>query len=159
MKRIKPDHYKRFAPAILRIGLALVFLWFGISQLVNPASFIGYVPQWIAPHGHSIVHEHPFQFIHDVPIPSVHILLMANGVLETLFGLLLLLGFWTRISAAILALHLFGIAISLGYNDIMIRDLGLVLALVSVFLAGPDPWCLDSRVRRDAAAASRGTAP
>lgn len=145
MTRINLEDYKKYAPLVLRIGLALVFLWFGISQLVNTESFIGYIPSWISPHGAEIVHEHPLQLLHDVPIPSVHIIILANGILETVFGLFLLIGLWTRVSAAILALHLFGIAISLGYNDIMIRDLGLALATASIFLSGPDRWCLDSR--------------
>ena len=52
---IELKKYQKYAPLVLRIGLSLVFLWFGISQLVNPESFLGYVPfgkkyfQWYLP--------------------------------------------------------------------------------------------------------------
>ena len=38
---------KVFAPAVLRYGLGLVYLWFGISQLINPGNFIGYLPTFL----------------------------------------------------------------------------------------------------------------
>lgn len=142
MSMVSP--YKAYAPVLLRIALASVFLWFGISQLVNPESFMGYVPQWLYPHDAQMMHAHPLQFMHDIPIPSIHFLIMGNGVLESFFGLLLLVGLFTRLSSAVLAIHLFGIALSLGYNDIAVRDAGLAFATLSLFLSGADAWSLDT---------------
>ncbi len=139
------DDLPTYAPPFLRIGLALVFLWFGISQLVNPVSFMGYVPQFLYPHQAGMMHEHPLQMMHDIPHPTLHALIMGNGLLETVLGLLLLTGLFTRVSALILSLHLFGIMLGLGYNDLAVRDFGLALATLSVFLHGPDAWTLDSK--------------
>jgi len=135
--------YKKYSAPFLRISLALLFLWFGISQLVNPESFVGYVPQWIAPHSVTIVHHHPLEFMHNITLPSVHLTIILNGLLELILGSLLLVGLFVRLSSFILFIHLFLIALSLGYNDLMIRDLALSFSLFSLFLNGYDRFSLD----------------
>ena len=72
----------------------------------------------------------------------------ANGLFEIILGSMLLVGLFTRIVALILGVHLFFIAISLGYNENAIRDLGLTLTLFSVFLAGDDKWCLHAKWKK-----------
>lgn len=141
------DRYRRYAPLVLRLGLGLVFLWFGVGQLINPESFLGYVPQWLHPHGPEMVHEHPAQWMHSLQV-TPHIIIMGNGIFETVFGTLLLLGLFTRISSLLLGIHLVGIMLGLGYNDIAVRDFGLMLATFSVSLQGPDKWCLDAKLKR-----------
>jgi uncharacterized membrane protein YphA (DoxX/SURF4 family) len=138
--------YKAYSPIVVRIALALVFLWFGISQLVNPESFIGYIPQWLVPHAPVMQHSHPLQFMHNIPHPGIHFTIMANGIFETIFGTLLLLGLFTRISALLLSLHLAIITFGLGYNDIAVRDFGLALATFSIALHGKDKFCLDNKL-------------
>ncbi len=144
----KINQYKKYAPVLLRIGISLVFLWFGIHQLINPESFLGYVPQWLYDHEPQMMHDHPLQLLHNIPKPSVHIILMSNGVIEAVFGVLLLLGLFTRISSLILGVNLLIVTLGLGYNDIGVRDFGLSIAAFSVFLYGPDDWCLDRKLRK-----------
>lgn len=139
---------KEYAPVLVRLALALVFLWFGLNQLLDPGSFFGYIPQWIYPHSASMVHEHSLQGIHALPL-TPHIIVMGNGVFETVFGVLLLLGLFTRVSSLLLSAHLLLIAFSFGYNDLFVRDFGLALATLSVFFNGPDKWCLDRRRKNE----------
>lgn len=127
------DRYKQYAPAILRLALSLVFIWFGLNQIFNQSIFIGYLPKW--------AFSLPF---------STSVFLTINGVFETFFGTLLLFGLFTRIVALLLSLHLFGIAFSLGYNDIAVRDIGLALAAFSVFINGPDSWTVDTKLKNRA---------
>lgn len=136
---------KQYSATIIRIGLAFVLLWFGINQLINPESFLGYVPQWLYPHDAQMQHEHPMQFMHNIPTPSVHVVLMTNAIFETIAGILLLIGLFTRIVAFIAALHLLGIAVSLGYNDIAIRDIGLAIMAASLVFSGAGPLSLDNK--------------
>ena len=75
------------------------------------------------------------------------VVVMLSGIFEVTFGILLLLGIFTRFSAGILGLHLLIIIQSLGYNEIMVRDIGLFMGLVAVFLHGKDKWCLDKKVK------------
>src|SRR3989344_5181499 len=140
---------KKYSTDIVRIALSIVFLWFGINQLISPESFLGYVPQWLYPHEPQMMHEHPLQFMHNIPSPSVHVTIMANGTLETILGVFLILGLFTRIAAFLLALHLFGISFSLGYNDVAVRDFGLALATASLILSGAGEISLDKKLRKD----------
>lgn len=118
----------RFAAPTVRIGISLVFLWFGLNQLLDTSSWVAWLPLWTL----------------ELPLRPL-LFIQMNGFFETLFGLLLLVGKWTRPVACLLALHLFVIALSLGYNDIMIRDLGLALATLSIAFQGPDQFCLDKK--------------
>ena len=74
---------------------------------------------------------------------------MGNGIVDATIGLLLLVGFYTRIAAFIAALHLLGIAISLGYNDIAIRDIGLAIMAASLVFSGAGPLSFDSRQKKE----------
>ena len=139
---------KEYSVAIIRIGLAFVLLWFGINQLINQESFLGYVPQWLYPHDIVMQHEHPMQFMHNIPTPSVHFILMFNGIFEVIIGLLLLIGIYTRVIAFIAALHLLSIAFSLGYNDIAIRDFGLGLMALSLVFSGAGILSLDNKLKK-----------
>lgn len=125
----------RYAPLVLRLAMSFVVLWFGFTQLVAPQTFMGYMPSWM-PMMSSMMHVQPVSFI------------TFNAVFEIIFGFLLLLGFFTRITAFLLFLHIFFIGINLGYNDIAIRDIGLSFALLAVCLQGPDEWCLDNRLKK-----------
>ncbi len=120
---------RNYSPAVLRMGLSLVFLWFGISQLARPESFLGYVPQWLSSYS--------------------DMLLFGNGLFDLLIGALLLLGVFTRIAALIGGLHLLSISLfSVGYNEVGVRDAGLAVAAFSVFLNGEDSFCLGRMLRR-----------
>ena len=121
--------YSEGAAILVRFTLSVVFLWFGLNQLVDATSFMGFVPSWA----------------YNLPV-SVMTLVLFNGIFETTFGAALLLGVFVRPVAFLLALHLVGIAISVGYDDVFVRDLGLAAATFSVFLSGADDWCLDRRV-------------
>ncbi len=114
------------APIILRIGLGLVMIWFALEQLNTPAAWVAYLPLWTQ----------------DLPISQITFVYL-NGWFELTFGILLLVGFYTRIVSLLLALHMFGIVVTVGYNEIGVRDFGLAVALLSIFLHGPSSWSLD----------------
>ncbi len=69
-----------------------------------------------------------------------------NGFMEVILGLLLLLGFFVRISSLILAIHMLGIIFSLGYDTIAVRDFGIFVALVSIFINGADSLSLENKI-------------
>ena len=123
------DTLSSWARPVARIGIALVFVWFGISQLVDPTDFMGYLPEFL------------------LALEYASTIVVVNGVAELLLGVLLLVGKWTRPVAFVLALHLLGITVSLGYNDIAVRDFGLFLVTCSIVLGGADTLTLDYRRR------------
>ncbi len=135
---------KKYSVVIIRIGLALVLLWFGINQTFDSDSFLGYVPAWAMPHPAHMMHFPPVHVMHNSTI-NVNAIIMLNGAFETIIGLFLLIGLYTRILAFIAAIHLFIIAFSLGYNDIAVRDFGLALMAVSLVFSGAGSLSLDSK--------------
>ncbi len=126
---MKIGSYKQYAPVVLRIGIALLMLWFGFTNVFSPNTLIGYLSPSIA---------------HFTPFSSLTVMVI-NGMFEVLFGVLLLIGVFTRTASLLTALHIFGIAIILGYNDIAIRDYALAAASFAVFLNGADRYCLDKK--------------
>jgi len=122
---------KKYSPIVLRLGIAGLFLWFGLNQLFDSSSWISFLPSWT----------------NSLPI-SQNSFVLINGIFETVLGLTLLVGFATRISALLLSLHLLGIVSTLGYNDLMIRDLALSIATFTIFMNGTDEFCLEEKLKK-----------
>lgn len=121
------------APTVLRIGMSMVILWFSIEQILHTQAWTAYVPDYAVSMSHL----------------SAITLVYLNAVFELVFGLLLLFGIQTRISALLLSLHLFEIMFVVGYGEIGVRDFGLAVALLVVFMNGPDEYCIQSKRKVD----------
>ncbi|MDB5238852.1 MAG: DoxX family protein [Candidatus Parcubacteria bacterium] len=118
-----------YAPVVVRIGMSLVFFYFSFSQFSDPSAWTGYVPQGVvALFGGNAV-----------------LLVLLNAWFELIFGLALFVGFQTRIAALLLALHLVGIAATIGISPVGVRDIGLAAATFSIFCAGADMLSLDRK--------------
>ncbi len=115
-----------YAPAIVRIGISLVVLWFGFQQMQNPLSWLSVLPEWTQ----------------SLPISQVA-LIYLNAWFEIVFGLLLLVGFYTRPVALLVALHLLDITFTVGYGAIGVRDFGLTLSAIAIFANGYDKLSVD----------------
>ena len=118
---------KKYAPTVLRIGIALVFMWFGFQQFTNPEAWISYLPKFVT---------------HITPLDGYQIILL-DGVFELVFASALLLGYYTRFTALILALHLLDITFIVGFDAVGVRDFGLSLATIAIFMFGSSPFSLD----------------
>lgn len=119
-----------YSPTILRIGISLVFIWFGTQQLLYSDAWTIFLPDWL---------------VSMSPIAPTTIL-KINGVMEIILGSALLLGICTRVSALLLTLHMAGITLTVGYDAIGVRDFGLTIATLSIFLNGADAMTVDKRV-------------
>lgn len=97
-----------------RTSLALVVLYFAIVQLMGPENWTLYIPDMV------------LNFIDPV------LLVLGNGIVELLLGLLLLVGIFTRWVAWLLAIHIFFIALTIGFNPTGVRDFGLAAALAYI---------------------------
>lgn len=123
--------FREHSMILLRYAVALLFLWFGLNQLFDSGSWVAWLPSWVD----------------NLPIEPVTFILL-NGFLETVLGFCLLFGLFTRFSALVLSLHLFGIAFSLGYGDIAVRDFCLALATMAVAFHGADKFGYDKVLRK-----------
>lgn len=93
--------------------------------------FAFYVPDWVA----SL-------------IGSAELASFMNGIAEVILAVLLLLGFGTRIVAALLAAHLAAITVVIGFNATGVRDFGLTVATLALALHGKDAWCIDTYLEK-----------
>ena len=125
------ERFKKFAPAVVRIGVSIVFLWFGVEQLIDAKNWVGWLPTYSS-------------FIPLQPITIVQL----NGIFETVFGLLLISGFYTRIVAIFLSLHMAHIVSVVGYGEIGVRDFGILAGVVSTAFNGPDFISLDEFLKK-----------
>ena len=129
-----PTTQHEWGVLILRLGLAILFLWFGFSQLLDGLNWVSWVPEWAV------------NFLH---IPPAMIVL-ANGSFEVVAGSLLALNIWVRWAALLLALHLFVLIIDIGPTAIGVRDFAIMMATLALALlvakekSAPDKEALSS---------------
>lgn len=112
------DKYEKYAGFILRVGLGFVFVYFGIWKFVSPESWATYVAPVIA------------KFL---PFSTVT-LMYVMGVLETVVGVMLIIGIFTQVAALLASLQLLAIVTTTGWSDIVVRDIGLLLASLALTL-------------------------
>ena len=122
---------RELANIILRVSLALVFIYFGFSQVRDPGAWSGFVPDFLKVSG-----------------ISGNNVVIFNGVLELILGTFLITGLYVRFSALILAVHLFGIAFSIGFSPLGVRDFGLAFATLALYFYGYDKYTLDYRFEK-----------
>lgn len=103
---------------ILRIGLAITFLWIGIFIFKQPEAWGGYLQSWA---------------VALLPIPLSQAMVGA-AVLDIMIGLFLLFDIFTWFVALVSAFHLIIILIVSGITDITVRDIGLLAATLSLML-------------------------
>jgi uncharacterized membrane protein YphA (DoxX/SURF4 family) len=123
------DTLQRFAPIVLRFGLVVLFLWFGVNQVLAPNDWISWVPTWVPDFTHM----------------DARTIVLLNGGFEVIFGTLLLLGIYVRWVVLLLGLHLLAIAYELGYGDIAVRDACLGICCFALSFYGNDTWSLQHK--------------
>lgn len=116
-----------FAPVVLRLGLAAVMVWFGVSQLVNTAAWVGIIPSWAL----------------SLSGLDASMIARSNGVFEIITGTLLAVGIFTRWVAAVLFVHLLVITFNLGMTAVGVRDFGLSFSMLALALFGSDKYSFD----------------
>ena len=103
---------------LLRLGLAFVFAYAGISSLQHPPFWIGYLPNFLTSHW------------------DAKLLLKGFAVVELVIAVWLLSGKFVRYAAAAAALMLAGIVV---FNPhqllITFRDVGLVAMALALMVA------------------------
>lgn len=106
---------------LLIAALSFVFGYFGIDKFVHPEFWLGWIPLWME----------------GLMGLSRNAWLVVIGLSEALMAVLLIIPVRKvqKIGAILIALHLVAILTQVGWNDIGIRDLGLLLAdLALIFL-------------------------
>ena len=106
---------------ILRIGLAVTFLWIGVLILRNPEAWGGYLRPWATGL---------------LPIPIAQAM-TGTAILDIIIGVFLLINFLPRLAAIVGAIHLAIILIVSGITDITVRDIGLLAGMLALMIDSP----------------------
>lgn len=123
---------------VVRYTAVALFLWFGIAQLTDAATWVGYLPQWTG----------------YMPIPG-EMLVRLNGFVEVVLAIALGLGAYTRVVAALLGVHLLGIAVTAG-GAVGVRDAALALMILGITFTTPDAYTMDVRTGRVTTTCTKG---
>lgn len=118
-----------FGAALVRILAGLIFVVFGLGKFISHASETSSFATYGLPH--------PSAFAY------------AIGVVELLFGALLLVGLRARVAAVVLAGDMVGAISTAGRIEGGVINLGLapalLLAMLFLLWAGPGRWALERR--------------
>ena len=106
---------------ILRVGVAITFLWIGLLIFRSPEAWGGYLLPWAAGL---------------LPVPMEQIMI-STAILDIIIGALLVIDLATWLASLIGAIHLVIVLAVSGITDITVRDIGLFAALLALMI---DSW-------------------
>ncbi len=121
--------FELYAASILRYSMAVVILWFSVQQFLHNGQWTAYVPDSIV----ALTHL------------STNTIVFFNAVFEFIFGIMLVFGLQTRVAALLLGLHMLDIMWIVGYGGVAVRDFGLAMATLVIFMNGPDRLCIQRK--------------
>ncbi len=124
---------KKTSFQILRVGLAITFLWIGILIFKNPEAWGGYLQPWAAGL---------------LPIPLSQAMI-GTAILDITIGAFLLVDILTWLAALIGALHLVIVLTVSGITDITVRDIGLLVAALALMIDSLPQSIIDRRANKD----------
>ena len=107
---------KKISYHVLRIGLAITFLWIGVLILQNPEAWGGYLQPWA---------------LKLIPGSLVNAMI-ATAILDILVGVCLLFNIFTWIAALLGAFHLIVVLSTTFITEISARDIGLLFATLAL---------------------------
>lgn len=108
---------------ILRVGMAVTFLWISILIFREPAAWGGLLLPWAAGL---------------LPVPLMQAMI-GTAILDLLIGFFLLIDVGTWVAAALGAVHLVIVLATTGITSITVRDIGLLTGTLALFWDGlPD---------------------
>lgn len=110
----------RISHLILRLSLAIVFLWFGIDKFFHPVYWISaWLPNFVVNIG-VIFHI------------SSNALIYSIGIIELLVGISLASNMFINFFAPIAAIFLIAVSSFYGFNEDIIRDVGIIGGLLAL---------------------------
>ena len=115
---------------VLRIAISIVLFWFGVSGLFFTSTMVSYVPEWA-----------------NIAGDSLEVTIQINGFIEIILGMLIFTGLFLRIATIGFIIHMGFILAVVGYNEIGVRDLGLLLSGVALYMTNDHTLTLDARFR------------
>jgi len=103
---------------VLRVGMAITFIWIGVLILEDPEGWgMGFVQPWA------------LNFL----IFPLKTIMLAAAIFDILVGIWLLIGRFVWLAALLGSAHLVAVLIVSGINAITVRDIGLLAGVLALF--------------------------
>ncbi|MEK7151627.1 MAG: DoxX family membrane protein [Patescibacteria group bacterium] len=112
----------KFSYLVLRLGLAVVFLWFGIDKIFHPVYWLN---AWVPDSIESLILRFNIGLTEFVYL---------NGIFEMLVGLSLITGIFIRALSILAIIFLINVVIFVGISEVTIRDVAIIGGFISVVL-------------------------
>ncbi len=109
---------KRTSFHILRVGIAITFIWIGVLIFKSPQAWGSYLQPWAAK-------------LVSIPLQQA---MIATAIMDIAVGLLLLVDVVTWAAALLAAGHLIIVLITVGISEITVRDIGLFAGSCALFV-------------------------
>ena len=110
----------KYSNLVLRLSLSIVFFWFGIDKFFHPDYWVNaWVPQSVS------------LFAANFKIRPVDII-YASGVFEVLVGTSLVTNIFIVFFSSLALLFLGSIMLFNGFSEVLVRDIGLMGAFLSL---------------------------
>lgn len=109
---------KKASYHILRVGVAITFLWIGILILKVPEAWGGYLQPWA---------------VGLLPI-SIEQAMVGTAILDIVIGFFLLIDSFVWFAALVGALHLLLVLTVSGITDITVRDIAILAAAIALMI-------------------------
>ncbi len=125
------EQHSHYGTLVARIGIGLVFLWFGVDKFIHVTNWIGWIPDWMA---------------RIIPISLIYFMYL-QGAIEAIIGILMIVGYKVRFASLVAVITLFGVEIAMigtGQTEMMLRDGGLLAASLSLFFTGSNCLSIDN---------------
>ena len=108
-----------YAFHVLRVGIAITFIWIGVLIFQDPVGWAGFIRPWAA----------------DILFVSPEKAIIGTAVLDILVGVLLLVDFLTFWASLLASLHLVAVLAVSGIDAITIRDIGLLAGALALVIS------------------------
>jgi uncharacterized membrane protein YkgB len=101
---------------ILRVGIAITFLWIGVLIFKQPEAWGSYVEPWVAAL---------------LPV-SIERAMIGTAILDIAIGALLLFDTWVWGAALLGSIHLVIVLLVSGITDITVRDIAILAGTMAI---------------------------
>ncbi|MBI2049499.1 hypothetical protein HYT32_01105 [Candidatus Roizmanbacteria bacterium] len=108
---------------IMRVSLAFVFIWFGISELMNPVYFRGYIPPFSS---NLLLYRDLLIQVHGGILVFLSICLIFKLFIKVI-GL---------VSVFVIGFIVIGLLLNpeMGFNEVLVRDIGLLGLALAIWM-------------------------
>lgn len=109
---------------ILRVGMAITFIWIGVLIFKSPESWGGYLQPWA---------------VGLLPI-SIEQTLLITAIFDIIIGVLFLIDWFCWLAAILAAFHIIIVLTVSGITDITVRDIGLLAGVIVIMVESLPFW-------------------